>query len=239
MKPLIAITAGVAENKRTGDPEGLITLSRDYSRRVIAAGGVPVIVPPDADVSSLKDVIDGWLIPGGDDFDAALWGEETHPEANLGPKDRLNTEIDLYKNAPSDLPIFGICYGAQFVNIMQGGTIDQHLPDTLGHDNHRGDPVHAYRITPESQVGKIFGPTARGKSWHHQAVGKVGNDLKAVAWHEDGTIEAIESTGKRWFIGLQWHPERTDVPESDLPFQAFIEAARAFRESKSRETQHA
>lgn len=237
MKPIIAITAGVAENKRTGDPEGMVTLSRDYTRRVIDAGGAPVIVPPDCDTTALKDVIDGWLIPGGDDFDASLWGEETHPEANVGSQNRHLTEMDLYKAAPGDLPIFGICYGAQFVNIMQGGTLVQHLPDVLGHDNHRGDPIQDYKIDPESRTGQIFGKSARGKSWHHQAVGKIGHDLKAVAWHEDGTIEAIESTNGRWFVGLQWHPERTDLPESDLPFQAFIEAARKYRESKNKETQ--
>ena len=232
MKPIIAITAGTSKNDHTGDPEGTVSVSRDYVRRVIDAGGTPVIIPPDADVAELANVIDGWLIPGGDDFDAALWGEDTHPEAKLGSPNRLKTETDLYQSAPADLPILGICYGAQFINIMQGGTLEQHLPDRLGHDNHRGDPVQNYNIDSGSTTHKIFGPQARGKSWHHQAVGKVGNDLKAVAWHEDGTIEAIESTNGRWFVGLQWHPERTHLPESDLPFRAFIEAATQYKESR-------
>ena len=77
-----------------------------------------------------------------------------------------------------------------------------------------------------------MGGAARGKSWHHQAVNRVGDGLRAVAWHEDGTIEAIESTEGRWFLGLQWHPERTEVNESEKIFEAFIQAVIETKKSK-------
>lgn len=234
MKPLIAVTAGLAENKRTGDPQGTLTLARNYTDRLIAAGAVPFIVPPGADPQVVAQTMDGWLIPGGDDFPADLWGEPTHPEAQVGPPDRLAHEQALWQALPPGLPILGICYGAQFVNIMQGGTLEQHLPDRLGHDLHRGDHLQTYRCAPATLAHKVLGPQAQGKSWHHQAVKKLGQGLLASAHHDDGTIEAIESApdAPRWFLGLQWHPERTDVPESDLPFQAFVQAALAYKSTK-------
>ncbi|MDI9635139.1 gamma-glutamyl-gamma-aminobutyrate hydrolase family protein [Kamptonema cortianum] len=232
-KPIIGITVSAMKNPRTNEEHGRYFLDRAYIDRVVAAGGVPVLIPPGSDAQTLATILDGWLIPGGGDFDASLWGEDTHPEAGLEYSGRTETELQLYKSAPANLPILGICYGCQLVNIAQGGTIIQHLPDVLGNDSHRGDPIQDYTIEPGSQLGKVLGSSARGKSWHHQAVGKLGQDLKAVAWHEDGTIEGIEGTGERWFLGVQWHPERTDVPESAVLFDAFIKAARAFKESKA------
>ncbi|MEZ5163953.1 MAG: gamma-glutamyl-gamma-aminobutyrate hydrolase family protein [Fimbriimonadaceae bacterium] len=190
------------------------------------------MIPPGTDVASIAPLIDGWVIPGGGDFDSEMWGEELHPEAQPEFKDRTDTEVELFRSISPETPILGICYGCQLVNILQGGTIHQHIPDQLGHDGHRGDPVQVYRVEAGTKLHDMVGDSARGKSWHHQAVNRVGDGLKAVAWHEDGTIEAIESTDGRWFVGLQWHPERTEVDESEKIFVAFIKAVIETKKSK-------
>ncbi|MFM9874661.1 MAG: gamma-glutamyl-gamma-aminobutyrate hydrolase family protein [Fimbriimonadaceae bacterium] len=224
MKPIIGITASAMTSPRNNREFGRFYLERDYVDRVVAAGGAPILIPPGTDSASIGPLLDGLVIPGGGDFDASLWGEETHPEANPEYQDRTNTEIELFKSLRAETPILGICYGCQFVNIMQGGTLEQHMPDRLGNDSHRGDPIQDYKVDPGTRLAAIVGESARGKSWHHQAVDRLGEGLQVSARHEDGTIEAIESTSGRWFLGLQWHPERTDVEESVKLFDAFMVA---------------
>lgn len=226
MKPIIGITASAMTSPRNDREFGRFYLERDYVDRVAAAGGAPVLIPPGTDAAAIAPLLDGLVIPGGGDFDAALWGEATHAEAKPEYADRTETEIALFKALNPDTPILGICYGCQFVNIMLGGTLEQHMPDRLGHDGHRGDPVQDYLVEPGTRLARIVGDSARGKSWHHQAVDKLGKDLRVSARHEDGTVEAIESTSGRWFLGLQWHPERTDVEESVKLFDAFLDAVR-------------
>jgi gamma-glutamyl-gamma-aminobutyrate hydrolase PuuD len=211
---------------RNNREHGRYYIERDYVDRVIVAGGAPILIPPGTDVESIAPILDGLVIPGGGDFDAALWNEPTHPEAKPEFAGRTDTEISLFKNLKPEAPILGICYGCQFVNIMLGGTLEQHMPDRLGHDGHRGDAVQDYAVEPGTKLSEIVGVSARGKSWHHQAVDKLGAGLRVCARHEDGTIEAIESEEGRWFLGLQWHPERTDVEESVKLFDAFLAAVR-------------
>lgn len=230
--PIIAITMSAMTSPRNERVNGRYYIERDYVDRVIAAGGAPILIPPGADVASIAPLIDGWVIPGGGDFDSAMWGEELHPESQPEFKERTDTEAELFRSIDPKIPILGICYGCQLVNILQGGTLLQHIPDQLGHDNHRGDPVQDYRVEEGTRLFDIVGGTARGKSWHHQAVNRVGDGLRAVAWHDDGTIEAIESTEGRWFLGLQWHPERTEVNESEKIFEAFIQAVIETKKSK-------
>lgn len=230
MKPVIGITVSAMTSPKSGLPNARYYLERDYVDRVVTAGGAPILIPPGTDATVVGPLLDGLLIPGGGDFDAALWGDDTHPEAAPEFGGRTDMEVELYGKLRADAPILGICYGCQFVNIMEGGTLEQHLPDILGHDGHRGDPVQDYRVEPGTRLAGIVGEAARGKSWHHQAVKQLGRGMRVSAWHEDGTIEAIESLEGRWFLGLQWHPERTDVEESTALFKAFVEAV---RESKA------
>jgi putative glutamine amidotransferase len=224
MKPIIGITASAMTSPRNNREFGRFYIERDYVDRVIAAGGTPILIPPGADGASIGAILDGLVIPGGGDFDASLWGDVTHAEADLEYRPRTDTEIELYQALSPETPILGICYGCQFVNIMRGGTLEQHMPDRLGNDSHRGDPIQDYVVEPGTRLAGIVGTTAQGKSWHHQAVDKLGEGLQVSARHEDGTIEAIESTSGRWFLGLQWHPERTDVEESVKLFDAFMAA---------------
>jgi putative glutamine amidotransferase len=145
-------------------------------------------------------------------------------------------EYQLYKNIHPDLPILGICYGCQFLNVMHDGTLIKHLPDMLGNDEHEKGNLQEYILEKGSKLAAILGKEkTTGKSYHHQGIGKLGEGLRVVARHADGTIEAIESEGKRWLMGVQWHPERTsESSDSHRIFSEFIEQARKFRTSRQR-----
>lgn len=235
MKPLIGISATPVIEEKASGLQVKYAVRQEYVARVMEAGGSPILLPPEADPDTMSQVLDGWIIPGGDDLDPSLWGESVHPEARLEDPHRTRMEVHLYKAAHVDMPILGICYGCQFINVMQGGSLHQHLPDILGHDSHRGDTWQAYQVEPGTILAGVLGDTsAEGKSWHHQAINHLGHDLIATAHHEDGTIEGIQGTCRPWLVGVQWHPERSDAEATPKIFSAFIEEARQYQLSKRR-----
>ncbi len=233
-KPIIAITVESRrdlEDARTG---GRIELNWNYTQAIVDAGGVPIVVPPVADMDEIAAIVDGWLIPGGDDLDPALWEEEKHPQASLQDGTRYAAERRLFDALPPEMPIFGICYGCQAINVLRGGSLDQHLPDTVGHEGHSGGTMQTYRINVDSRLSESAqAVTMEGKSYHHQAVARVGAGLKVVAKAEDGIVEAVEATDRPWLVGVQWHPERTqDDPKTRRLFKRFVEAAANYRASR-------
>lgn len=239
MKPIIGITI-VAEpdpaDLRTG---GVLKLNYNYAQAIADAGGIPLLIPPQADVEAIANIIDGWLIPGGLDIDPAEYGQENHPANEIMPPARYNLEKSLYAAIPDDLPVLGICYGCQFLNVMEGGDLIQHLPDEVeGSETHKPGSVQDYKVEGATKLGEIVGPEASGASYHHQAVGQVAPSLRVTARAEDGVIEAIESVDRDFLVAVQWHPERTpDNPTSKKLFQAFVDSARNFK--KSRQTSKA
>ncbi len=200
------------------------------------AGGIPLLIPPMADMDGIAGLIDGWLIPGGDDIDAKHFGEENHPKVELQDPARFEGEARLYKAIPDDLPVLGICYGCQFLNVIRGGSLIQHLPDVVGHEQHTGGTMQKYEVDPASKLGGVIGTSViEGKSYHHQAVGNLGADLTITSRSEDGTVEAVEATDRPWVIGVQWHPERTfEDPHTRKIFDTLIQSATAYKESKGR-----
>lgn len=236
MKPRIGIAADARRDPADDRSLGRVQLNWNYAYLVAEAGGVPLIVPPMADMAELAGTIDGWLIPGGDDLDPALWGEAPHPKSSLQDPVRFAGERTFFEAAPRDLPILGICYGAQALNVLMGGTLEQHVPDRVGHEEHAGGTLQTYAIEPGSRLASVVQATeVAGKSYHHQAIAQVAPGLRAVARHDDGTVEAVEGTAARWLIGVQWHPERTPAdPATVRLFEAFVEAARSFRRQRSR-----
>ncbi len=234
-KPIIGITCDLYRSENDGAYGPQYSLRSNYCEMVVRAGGVPVIVPTVADVRELAPLLDGVLIPGGNDIDPVHFGQEMHPASKLQDPSRFEAESGLYQALPDNAPILGVCYGAQFLNVTHKGTLNQHIPDQLNHTDHEGGTLQDYQVDADSRFGQIVGETrVSGKSYHHQAIDQVGEQLRVVARHEDGTIEAIEGTGPRWLVAVQWHPERTpDSPASQKLFASFIEAARAFRAART------
>ncbi len=229
-RPVIGITVDCKQDPDDPRSGGKLTLNWNYAEAVTLAGGVPILIPPTADMEVISKIIHGLLIPGGDDIDACRFGEQNHSKVELQDPARFEAESRLFAKLPEDLPIFGICYGAQFINVVRGGTLIQHLPDVVGHEAHTGGTLQSYAVDPRSKLSKAIECTEMsGKSYHHQAVKDLGTGLKVVATNEDGTIEAIEATDRPWMVGVQWHPERTLEDEATKKlFQDFIKAAHRF-----------
>jgi putative glutamine amidotransferase len=196
------------------------------------SGGIPVLLPPGGDVSDADDVVsvlDAIVIAGGGDIEPARYGAKPHPKTDAHVPDRDEWEIAVASAAiRQNVPLLGICRGMQIVNVACGGTLHQHVPDLVGHDEHNGPPdgfgVHKVRVTAGELLASILpcaGEYFDVPTHHHQAVDLPGAGLTAVAWADDGVIEAIESASG-FTIGVQWHPEQgTD----ERLFGALIRAA--------------
>jgi putative glutamine amidotransferase len=234
MKPLIGITVDCDFDQTNDRSNGKLTLNWNYAARIAEAGGNPILITPLTDLADMANRLDGWLIPGGADMDARHFGEPNHPEAELMSPLRWEMENDLYAAVNEGMPILGICYGCQFINVKRGGSLVQHLPDFVEHNEHVGGTMQAVMLEPNSNVATLTKHQAiDGKSYHHQAVNRIGNGLQVVGKHSDGTIEAIEDPTHPFFIGVQWHPERTpDDEASQNLFRAFISAAQTYSKSK-------
>lgn len=229
-KPIIGITADVFADK---DPimGPQYRLRENYCRCIAEAGGVPILIPLVADIEAIAPLLDGWLIAGGLDLDAQFYVAEPDPNGESQDPRRYLAERRLFQSLPSSAPILGICYGCQFLNVVQGGTLVGHLPDRVGHQQHEGGTLSSSAIIPGTKLASIMlEDLVEGRSYHHQAVDRLGEGLRVAAHHEDGTVEALESTDGRWLVGVQWHPERTpDGVHSKRLFDAFIRASEQFR----------
>jgi putative glutamine amidotransferase len=162
------------------------------------------------------DGLDALLLAGGADIDPATYGAEPHETSVNTRPDRDRAEIALALHAlERDLPVLGICRGMQLLNVALGGTLIQHLPDDVGHTDHRRTPGsfddadHDVRLAPGSLAARAAGETLHAtKSHHHQAVAELGEGVEATGWSVlDDLVEAIEVPSARWALGVQWHPE--------------------------------
>jgi gamma-glutamyl-gamma-aminobutyrate hydrolase PuuD len=131
------------------------------------------------------------------------------------------------------MPVLAVCRGVQVLNVARGGDLVQHLPDTVGHEQHREVKgtfsEHGVRIDDGSRLGAAIGERAPVKSHHHQGLGRVGEGLREVAWADDGSLEGLEDPGRRFAVGVLWHPE---AGEDARLFEALVAEARAYREEK-------
>lgn len=234
-KPIIGITVDCRQDPDDARTRGKLSLNWNYAQAVAEAGGVPILIPPTADPAALLPILDGWLIPGGDDIDAAEFGEENHPKVSLMEPARFRLEAQMAKAIDPELPVLGICYGCQFLNVVRGGALEQHLPDRVQGEHHSGGTLDACEIDPASLLSRTTASTRiEGKSYHHQAVGRLGSGLRVVGRHADGTVEALEATDRPWMIGVQWHPERTlEDPATRRLFEGFVGAAAAYKQRKA------
>jgi len=193
-----------------------------YVRAVQRAGGRPVLLLPDPedaeDPSGVLDLVDALILTGGaGDVDPALYGEERHPETGPIQEERDAYEISLARAAiERGLPTLGICRGMEVLNVVYGGSIEQHLPDVLGHEEHRHTPGtysdHEVRLDPGSLAARAAGSERSPvKSHHHQGINKVGDGLDVTGWAaDDDAIEALEDPMCPFVLGVLWHPEEDE-----------------------------
>ena len=191
-----------------------------YVSAVQRAGGLALLLAPDpatvADPDEVLETLDGLVLAGGVDMDPSTYGAERHPSVTRTVPERDAFEIALARRAlERDLPLLGICRGMQVLNVACGGTLIQHLPDDVGHEDHRRSPGsfddadHDVRLEQDSVVARAAGETLHGtKSHHHQGVDRVGAGLRVTGWATlDELPEAIESPEHAFALGVQWHPE--------------------------------
>lgn len=197
-------------------------------REAAAAGGLLAKCALPGAALSMQD-FGGLLLTGGEDVDPALYGEERHPATEESDPERDQVEIRLLREALAlDLPVLAICRGLQIMNVMHGGTLIQHLERHQLHPDVKSTPAHAIRIEPETLLRRIAGTDCwQVNSRHHQAINTLGSGLRVSAIDPaDGTIEAIERPGKRFVLGVQWHPENEvfAYPDRLKLFLRFAEA---------------
>ncbi|MEW6637416.1 MAG: gamma-glutamyl-gamma-aminobutyrate hydrolase family protein [Actinomycetota bacterium] len=221
-RPNIGVTAAtetVSYGVWRGVP-AIISPAR-YVQAVQRAGGRPILLPPDPDDAEdpreVLALIDALILTGGaGDLDPALYGEEPHPETGPVQEERDAYELALARAAiERRMPVLGICRGMQVLNVAYGGRLEQHLPDVLGHEEHRHTPGtfadHEVSLVPGSLAARAAGSELTPvKSHHHQGIGEVGEGLVVTGKAEDGTIEAIEDPSCPFVLGVLWHPEEDE-----------------------------
>ncbi|MCL5998719.1 MAG: gamma-glutamyl-gamma-aminobutyrate hydrolase family protein [Chloroflexi bacterium] len=234
-KPLILIPTPVQDEQRRS-----FSMGKGYIASLIAAGGVPLMVPvtlPERDVRVLYETADAVMLAGGGDIDPVEYGEEKHEKTSNIDADRDRAEFIVSRWAVADdKPLLGICRGIQSLNVAFGGSLVQDIPSqwqtTLRHNGHyeharRDEVLHTVAVEPGSCIAAILGSVEVGvNSFHHQAVGQMAPGFIVTANSPDGLIEAIEWPGKRFVVGVQWHPEEMSFTRQDMLdlFRAFVNA---------------
>ena len=243
--PLIAVTTYRQDTRWWSWDRDAAVVPGNYLDMVVAAGGWPVLVPPvgeaasdpsggasaevAAGVEAVLGAVDALVVIGGGDLDAARYGQV--PDARNGGMDGARDELELRLLEGAlerDLPVLAICRGLQVLNVLQGGTLVQQLPDLLGTERHqpRAGAFGPVVVTtePGTHVGRLLGPTTEVLCSHHQAVATLGESLLVTARSDDGVVEAVEVLGRSFAVGVQWHPE--EHGDARL-FVGLVEAARA------------
>ena len=230
-RPLIGLTGGrahgrdLAGNLDVLGPSPIDIFYADYSRAVIAAGGVPLWIPLDLDPTVAASKLDGLLLTGGDDIAPARYGAERGEHTHVPEPTRDDHELALLAAAAErELPTLGICRGLQLVNVQAGGTLHQHVPEHAFIDEPGDRKQHTVSISAGSRLAAIYGETMPVNSLHHQSVDQVGSDLVVTATTEDGGVEGLEHLDLP-IVAVQWHPEMLPTAPSDPIFSWLIERA--------------
>ncbi|CAI9414805.1 gamma-glutamyl-gamma-aminobutyrate hydrolase family protein [Nocardioides sp. T2.26MG-1] len=211
-------------------------LPTQYAAAVEETGGVPLLLPPVGRPGAADIVVarlDALVISGGADVDPTRYGADPHPRTAGWRPDRDSWEHALLDAADAcGLPVLGVCRGMQVLAVHGGGTLQQHVPDLVGHDGHSpgGDEFGIVEVatTPGTRVSGLVGDHLTVSCHHHQSVLEHPG-LVAAAHAGDGTLEAIEWPGERFVVGVQWHPETA----SDVGLLAgLVRAAASYAEGR-------
>ncbi|MGH3145702.1 MAG: gamma-glutamyl-gamma-aminobutyrate hydrolase family protein [Rubrobacter sp.] len=221
-RPTIGVTAAT-ERVSYGAWDGVQAFMSpvSYARAVQRAGGRAVLLIPSQedveDPGGVLDVVDALIVTGGaGDVNPALYGEEPHPETGPVQEERDAYELALVRAATERrMPVLGICRGMQILNVAYGGGIEQHIPDVVGHEDHRHTPGtfadHDVQLESGSLAAHAVGADrAPVKSHHHQGVREIGAGLAVTGRADDETIEAIEDPSCPFVLGVLWHPEEDE-----------------------------
>jgi putative glutamine amidotransferase len=225
-RPVIGMCTALERARWSVWDQPAMLLARNYVDAVQRAGGLVLMLPPDAklvaDPAEVLDLIDGLVLSGGADIDPGAYGRQAHAETVETVPERDVFEIALVGAAiERDMPVLGICRGMQLINVARGGTLLQHLPEHFGHGEHLratgsfDGADHDVRLRAGSLAARAAGETEHAtKSHHHQGIDRLGEGLVVSG---DSTLdelpEAIELPDKRFVLGVQWHPE-ADVASS-------------------------
>lgn len=236
--PLIGISCYLEQTRYGVWDTPAAVLPRGYLDGVVAAGGMPVLLPPVGRWGAAQlSRLDGLLLAGGPDIDPARYHQPAHPRGGRPRPERDAAELEMLDAALlNGLPVLGVCRGMQVLNIALGGTLRQHLPDVVGNADHLPVPGTFGRvevkIDPDSGLAGVLGDEVTVSCHHHQSVDRLGRDLRPVGWAADGTLEAVELPGAKFVVGVEWHPEGgydVEGPEESIDwrlFDALVEAAR-------------
>lgn len=224
MRPIVGLTTALERASWGPWDQDADVLPRMYSEAVQAAGGIAVLLPPDSaaqgNARPWLDRLDALIITGGADIDPSFYGAKRHPATGRTVPIRDAFEIALASGALEvGLPLLGVCRGMQIMNVARGGTLTQHLPETVGHDSHRRSPgsfvnsEHDVRLAEGSLVRHIAGEAIHStKSHHHQGIDVVGDGFDVTGWATaDDLPETIEDRAHTFALGVQWHPEADEA----------------------------
>jgi putative glutamine amidotransferase len=236
-RPVIGLTTYLEQAKQGVWDVRAAFLPQQYFDSVTASGGIAVLLPPqpepDAAAAAVLEGLDGLILTGGLDVDPSLYGAERHPLTDPARPDRDAWELALFRGAEERrMPVLAICRGLQLVNVARGGTLHQHLPEALGTERFRiGGGVFATNEVVVDQGSRLAELVGAGgldvHSYHHQGIDQLGAGLVATARTDDGLVQAFESDGDGYVLGVQWHPEQNR--EDRRLFAGLVAQASAFR----------
>jgi putative glutamine amidotransferase len=236
-QPVIGLCTALERAQWSVWDQPAVLLPLNYVEAVQRAGAMALLLPPDPLLverpEGLLELLDGLLLAGGADIDPALYGQRAHAETQETVPERDAFEVALTRSAiERDIPVLGICRGMQLINVALGGSLSQHLPEHLGHEEHRkvigsfDGSDHDVELLEDTLAMRVIGASRHGtKSHHHQGVDRVGDGLLVSATASaDGLVEAVELPGRSFVLGVQWHPE---ADEASPVIAGFVAAAQA------------
>jgi len=216
-RPTVGITSYWTQAAMSHWSCDAVLVSQGYVEGIRLAGGRPVVLPADTtwidEPDDVLDIVDALLVVGGNDIDPTHYGQEPHASIGAISARRDAVELALVRRAVArDVPLLGICRGVQVLNVALGGTLDQHLADTIDVSPHRLSDsefgMHEVATVPGTLAHRLVGDRLRVHSHHHQGIDELGEGFMVSGWSvSDNLVEAIEFPGHPFVLGVLWHPE--------------------------------